>query len=307
LKKYLVPLLLCPLAFAELTTEQKLADFKQLAALYSKHYAPYEWKRDTVRFDLLDLERWLARVAATKNDVEFYDIAVEYVSSLNDGHASISLPSDFVAYLGFRVDLFDNLPLVYSVNRQMLPASRYPIAVGDEVISIDGVSADDLIRRLARYSVAANDRSTARLAADSMTLRWQGFDPTAPAVPDESTVVLRSADGELKTLKLPWDKSGVPLSAVGPVPSPKSGDRYAAGTEGSVLKAGDRPHMLLLRTLANRRARLRAPQRVQGWSALAPVHRMPANFRQRLGRAPGDNFFSGTYEADGQRIGFIRM
>lgn len=307
MKKYFAVLALCPLAFADLTTEQKLSDFNQLAALYAKHYAPYEWKRDFGRFDLYNVEPWLARVAASKNDLEFYDIAAEYLGLLNDGHVSMTLPSDFVAYLGFRVDLFDNAPIVYSVDRRMLPVSRFPIAVGDEVVSIDGVSADDLIRRLARYSVAANDRTTARLAADAMTLRIQQSDPTAPGVPDESTVVLRSPDGEIKTLRIEWDKSGLPLSNLGPVPSPKGRAPSASVSQPSILREDDPPFMLPLRTLANKRAPAVLKDRVQGFGSLNPVHRMPENFRQRLGRLPSDHFFSGSFEAEGQRIGFIRI
>lgn len=132
MKKYLACLVvLCPLAFAQLTQEQKLTDFRQLASLYAKHYAPYEWKRDVARFDLYDITPWLARVAATRTDLEFYEACVEYVAKLNDGHDLFEVPSDFVATLGFSLDLFDNRPMVYAINRRDLPASSYPIAIGD--------------------------------------------------------------------------------------------------------------------------------------------------------------------------------
>lgn len=40
-----------PLCRAELSTDQKLLDFQNLAAAFSKHYAFYEWKRSAVHFD----------------------------------------------------------------------------------------------------------------------------------------------------------------------------------------------------------------------------------------------------------------
>src|ERR1044071_3774812 len=86
--------------FAQLSPEQKLADFRQMAALYNKQYAPYEWKKGLFNFDMLNLSPWLDRVAKTKTDLDFYELMVEYVASLNDTHDAYSLPSDFVARMG---------------------------------------------------------------------------------------------------------------------------------------------------------------------------------------------------------------
>ena len=51
-----------------------------------------------------------------------------------------------------------------------------------------------------------------------------------------------------------------------------------------------------------------APRRyVLGWGSRAPTFRMPANFVQRLGRSAADFHFSGTYEAGGFRLGYLRF
>src|SRR5258708_39068263 len=89
-------------AFAQLTPEQKLIDFQNLAAVSDKNYGPYEWKRDTQGFDLLNLTPWLTRVRATKNDLEFYDLMAEDAASLNDAHSNYSTPSNYSVRLGFR-------------------------------------------------------------------------------------------------------------------------------------------------------------------------------------------------------------
>ena len=49
-----------------LTSDQRVADLNQLASLYAKNYAPYEWKRDTFGFDLLNLKPWLRRDPARR-------------------------------------------------------------------------------------------------------------------------------------------------------------------------------------------------------------------------------------------------
>ena len=67
---------------AQLTQEQKLADFNDLAATFDKNYGPYEWKRDAIGFDLLRIGPWLDRVKATRTDLEFYEVMSKYVASL---------------------------------------------------------------------------------------------------------------------------------------------------------------------------------------------------------------------------------
>ena len=57
-------ILLTAVASAQLTTDQKIADFQNLSALYAKQYAPYEWKRTLFGFDLLNTVGWLDRVRA---------------------------------------------------------------------------------------------------------------------------------------------------------------------------------------------------------------------------------------------------
>jgi hypothetical protein len=63
--------------FPQLTEEQRVTDFLHLAGLYAKQYAPYEWKRDTQGFDLLNAGS-VRRARASKNDLDFYEVMVEY-------------------------------------------------------------------------------------------------------------------------------------------------------------------------------------------------------------------------------------
>src|SRR5689334_18333693 len=109
----------------QLTVDQKIIDFEHLAALYAKQYAPYEWKRDVQGFDLLDTSRWRQRIEASTDDLAFYDIMSEYVSSLNDAHDVYTLPSSFVARLHFTVDIYDGKVLIDSINRVRLPANEF--------------------------------------------------------------------------------------------------------------------------------------------------------------------------------------
>src|SRR6266446_8903237 len=156
-------------AYAQLLTEQKMLDFQQLAALYAKQYAPYEWKRDALNVDLLQIGPWLAKVRDTKTDIEFYEICAEYVASLNDAHSQFFLPTDFQADLLFEVDLYDGRALIDFIDPSI--GRSFTFRVGDELISVDGKTVADWLKEFGKYNAFGNQRSTDRSSASLITFR----------------------------------------------------------------------------------------------------------------------------------------
>jgi hypothetical protein len=67
----IIAILVAVPASAQLTVDQKRHDFENLAALYAKRYAPYEWKKELLGFDLLEIGPWLDRVSRSADDLEF--------------------------------------------------------------------------------------------------------------------------------------------------------------------------------------------------------------------------------------------
>src|SRR5262245_33416166 len=144
--------------FGQLTMDQKITDFMNVAGVYDKNYGPYEWKRDAMGFDLLDIAPWLDKIRATEDDLDFYEVMVSYVASLNDAHDGYRLPSNFVARLNFGVDIYDGKLLVDTINRTRLPAAEFSFLIGYELASIDGKDAQEILDGLLQYQVAANPR-----------------------------------------------------------------------------------------------------------------------------------------------------
>jgi len=286
------------LSTAQLTSDQKVADFQYLASLYAKNYGPYEWKRDAIKFDLLDIGPWVAKVSATKTDLEFFDVMSEYVAGLNDAHDGYSLPSNFVARLNFSVDVYEGQLLVDFINRARLPAAEFPFLTGYELVSIDGVDAQRIVDRYLRYSVAANEKSTRRFAAELVTTRPQQVIPTAPEVPEISTVVFRRPDGTLESHRIPWSRSGLPLTAIGRYPGASTAARHEEREE-------EPEYLQVLRRLQNCRLPDRA---VLNFGARPPVfvNAMGAGFTRRLG-AGADVFYSGVFAVGSYKIGYIRI
>ena len=302
-------LMLCavPAMRAQLTREQKIEDFQTMANQFAKRYVAISLKKTLFGVDMLDIKPFLDRVAASKDDLEFYDICVDYVAQAHDGgHVFFGIPSNFVANLNFLVDTYDGKPLIYSINRALLPAAKFPFQIGDELVSIDGKSAADLMASLYKYGIISNARTGAGYAAQALTLRRQSQIPNAIDVPDSSTVVIRRQSGDLETYTIPWTKTGVPLIGDGPVSSPRSAQRAVAGGRTNIESADveDDPGGSLTPLYA-----MLDPERaVTGVGALPPVFSLPSDFKLRLGRSViTDGFYSGTYQSGGHTIGFIRI
>ena len=305
----LIPVVcLATAAFGQLTLDQKMSDFQNIVGVYDKNYGPYDWKKQAFGYDLLSIAPWVDKIRATKDDLDFYEVMVSYVSSLNDAHDNYNLPTNFVARLNFGVDIYDGKLLVDTINRGRLPAAEFPFQIGYELVSIDGADAQKMVDGLLQYEVAANPRSTRRLAAVLLTTRPQQVMPHAPNVPEISTVVFRRPDGTVESHRIPWTKTGLALTAVGKYITPN-------GEEPKEESAADNSIADLDPTLRYMQPLLklwncRLPDRgVVGLGSQFPifVNALPANFTLRLGRTAADVFFSGTFQSGGHPIGFIRI
>jgi hypothetical protein len=319
-----------PHAQDALSSKQRIADLEQLTSFYGKNYAPYEWKRDVFGFDLLRLTPWLQRIQHS-DDLDFQEALIDYVSSLNDAHDSIAFPTTLFASLGFSVDIYDGKVLIDSINRLVLPIAQFPFVVGDELVSVDGTPVQTLIESFRKYAIAANQRSTDRIAAIRLVSRSQQIMPHTSDLGDAATVAVRFAStGTTNPFVVPWLKSGIPITSQGPVPSPRRGNGQIfltpngqgigqlsgqGGLSPAVFGVGNTvaadntlpAYMEPLHSLLN----ASVPKdyySVLGFGARAPVFALPAGFVQRLGTQPAHFFFSGTYVApNGLRIGFIRV
>jgi hypothetical protein len=281
-------------ALAQMTPDQRRADFEQLAAFVNRAYAPLEWKRALFGFDALDARPWLERAAAARDDLDYYEICAEYVASLRDLHAGFSIPSDFVAAAPLVAGLYDGKPLIESVSRSALPLSRYPFEPGDELISVDGQAVGEWVDRAAKLQSFADERATRRWALDQIFFRVQEALPRAHQIGATARIaVRRRATGALETYDIPWFKQGTPFPGTGPLPPVRAAALAAAPP-------------LRGRALLRDRSVPRY-KRLRGFGSLAPSFALPAGFVQRFGRGGSDLVFSGTFQAEGFTIGFLRL
>jgi hypothetical protein len=324
----ILSLLLGANAFAQLAAVQRLHDFRNLAALYAKRYAPYDWKKQVSGFDLFELSPWLTRVERAQTDIEFLSLCAEYVARLDDVHSSFRTGSGFSADAGFYVDIYDGKPLVESINRARLPQALFPFQIGDEVVSVDGMPADEFIAMVSKYRRMGNPLTTRRNAADWISFRPQSLLPIAPLVGETSRFEFRRASGDIEAYDIPWLKNGVPLLEIGPTLTARSaGAAPSAAAPGPVYPAppedldpAQRPMWehwnwavpvddpLFQGATIHDVTGEQVPRRyLLGLGSRFPVWSPPAGFQIRLGLRSTDFHFSGVYTSGGKRIGYLRF
>jgi hypothetical protein len=295
---------------AQLLPEQRVLDFQVLASLYAKRYAPLEWKRQALNFDLLDLKPWLDRVRAAKDDLEYFEIQNEYGAMLQDTHSYVYMNSNFRADLGITLDIYDGAVLIDGINRTRLPAATYPFAIGDEFVSLDGRTSQEWIALICKYKAYGNPGTSRRNAAAAIAVRSQSTFPRAVEIGDAAAVVIRRANGDLEDYTLPWLKTGLPVVKPGPAPMPRA---IAAADEDRLLnqlqtwKLPDTDPLLQPLDWADENGEPR--KYVNGIGARTPLFRLgfPESFVPRLGASGFDFHYTGTYKVRDKTIGYIRV
>lgn len=290
------------IGWAQLQPGQKVQDLQNLASLFAKEYAPGNWKVKAFNYNFLDMGPWVDKIQATTDDLGFYEVLAEYVAALNDAHSVYFNPSDFLADLHFTTDIYGGKVLIDSIDRTQLSATKYPFQVGDEIVTVDNRTPADYIQDFSRFRSLANPLSTSRHAAGYIPVRLQYIDPRAEQLGATATVVIKRQSGKQETYVIPWDKSGTPLSVVGPSPFPQ----VAAKVHKHVASTGSTKTSLDPRQ-PFRRMKLPDNPFVLGYDDLAPVFKLPQGFLQRLGNGFADEFFTGTYKSGTKTIGYIRI
>ena len=309
-------------ANAALTPDQRVEDFRGLAALVIRHYAPAQWKQELWGYDILKLDPWIAKVRAAKDDIEYLDICHEYLAGVQDGHVSLAINSVFFASLGLGLDLYDGRVLVDSLST-FFTAQRLPLGVGDEIVSVDGRPVGDWIAQLSRYSQSGNERATSRIAAQLISSRSQSSIPWAHRTGDTARIEAVRLDGSRVTFDARWSKSGDPITELGGVRALRR-DRGAPGV--SLRKEFDNaadwgawtgprgPEPLAALDPAARWIRENAEEsydslrgELAGISSFTPQWSPPAGFQIRLGARSTDQFLSGTWRVGNATVGYLRI
>jgi C-terminal processing protease CtpA/Prc len=198
-----------PVPRRTLTTEEKIADLYWIYSQFGENYAPLEMKQ---KLHGLDYEKWKAdtieAAKLTKTNDEFYQLMMKFVAGFKDAHTSASLTNSSlpnraqVAFLGFGGYRHGDSLIVKKLLPTITKDSAYPIAVGDEITAINGVSLKDAIDRdLVPLRDLGNREANYTFHMNKLFNRVS----TVNGLPVEKDVVLSVKRDEKKlTVKLPW-------------------------------------------------------------------------------------------------------
>ena len=280
-------------SYAQLSPRQKADDFLTIVTLYDRLYAPLPLVTKESGFNPLHVKPWVEGAKVTASDAEFYQLCRRYLARFGNTQDTLNLTPGplFGATLGFTINYYSNTLLIDSIDRDALPETQYPFQIGDQLLSVDHRSIDQWLDALIPLVAAVNPDLRRSLAANLIVNRKNPMLPFTPQPGDMATITVRRQNGRVEDYSVKWVVQGTavaefgPLRAQAPPPAPASP---------------------LANVLANRHVPPGALPAL-GVGALQPIFQLPDDFQQHLGASPSDAFFSGIYQADGYRIGFLRI
>lgn len=141
-----------------------------MKTVYSAYYAPASWKKQYAGYDLsTSYANALADASSKSSSLTIKQARVifkDFVYAMKDYHTSISFVSTENASLPLTVRGAEGRLFIVEIDRAKLSEVAFPYSVGDELLTVDGKSANDLVADIQNTfltNAAATDRSTAEL------------------------------------------------------------------------------------------------------------------------------------------------
>lgn len=190
-----------------LTNAEKLSDLHQLVAIVKSGYGPLEYKKEKIGLDVDQLSaKYSSIVQDTRSNADFYRSLIRFVAEFQDSHFSSWIPTPVTATLPFTTDLVAGKVVIDTIDRKKLSESTFPFQRGDEIVSMNGQSAADLLTELSAYIGMGFQGSTARRAAMSFTIRpGKTFPIPQGAV---ALIIRRGTSSVTQPAALTWEIQG---------------------------------------------------------------------------------------------------
>ncbi len=169
------------------TRKQMCSDLDIIQTILSNHYAPAEWKKQHIGWDL---EREVEKAKSSIWDmseisVKDYQLILQnFFKTMKDYHTSVFFVSTEMASLPFEVHGVNDKIFITGIDRKKLPKESFPFEIGDELVLFDGVPAYEVVVDLQnRYSGDNNSETDRRFAEGFVTTRLGFFGHDVPRGP----------------------------------------------------------------------------------------------------------------------------
>jgi carboxyl-terminal processing protease len=152
---------------------------------------------DEIKFNIDSLYKaYIPKVAATKNDYEFYDLMKLFVGSFKDRHTNISYNNAFpyIDYISMTAGYFGND--LYLINVRSDLAKTYP--VGSKIVKINGLPAKEYMAKYVEPYILSDFPSTLKYLSASQLF-------AAKPYKDSMAITYQTPSGKILTNTPPRD------------------------------------------------------------------------------------------------------
>lgn len=270
-----------------------------MKTVYSAYYAPADWKKTYAGYDLEKAYNDALLQASSKtNKLTLQQSRVifkDFIYAMKDYHTSITFTSTETASLPLTVRGAEGRLFIVGIDRSKLSETAFPFDLGDELLTIDGKPANQIVDELQNYfavNAPATDRATAEIRLFRRSAS-KGFTqiPQGPV-----TLGLRRAgETNVSTVQLIWDYTPEMIA-------PRTdffGARLASGTRRSIFN----PMMDVSSDLTGEPNLADDPYSLGSHTSFMP------NLGARIWESPKDSEFDSYIymNEDRKLIGYIRI
>lgn len=196
-------------AFAATLADDVITNLYAMKAVYGAQYAPAAWKKQYAGYDLeAELKKGIA-AAQSKSDLTIQDsreILADFVNAMKDYHVSIQFNSTESASLPLRVKGAEGRLFLVEIDRTKLSNSTFPFQVGDELVSIDGKNANDVVTDIVNENIGNVDLTDRAIAEMRLFRRSAAGGVKVPKGP-VTLGLRRKGETQIREIQLLWNYS----------------------------------------------------------------------------------------------------
>lgn len=192
-------------AIRALTEDEKAADFDQLIQIFKTYYGPYQYKEARFGFSIEKLAQDLkVQAIAAKSDEEFMGYVMQFGAALQDGHVQFKVENSASNIRRYTIPVLlgsiENKAIVVDVNKELSEWSG--IKNGDEILTIDGQTPEELLSYIKKYKQFATELSNKSLVVYTLS-RPSFMTEILPKKP-LATIQFQNKKGEKRSADIPW-------------------------------------------------------------------------------------------------------
>ncbi|MBC7740570.1 MAG: PDZ domain-containing protein [Bdellovibrionaceae bacterium] len=190
-----------------LTKEERSDDFDQLLKIFKNFYGPYQLKEKNLKISIEKLvQEFKEKSLVAQTDEEFMSYVMQFGATLHDGHVQFVIEHSASNILRYRIPILltpiEGKAIVGDVDKEL--SSVYKIAVGDEVIAIDGKTPSEIMAIGAKYRHAGRDLTDTHFHMAMGTSRLSYMTDLIPKSPLAAIKFKTASSEQTVTVEIPW-------------------------------------------------------------------------------------------------------